>query len=237
MSTEIVSYEDRLAAMAKKAAAVVKPSGSSISVRAGIMQYNGQPVPGNKLDCIIIASTFANLYYEGRYDPNNITSPVCFAYGEEEEGMAPHPASTKPQAASCARCPQNAWGSDPDGGRGKACKNSKVLGLLPAGTDDAASAEVAVLKLPVMSVKNFDQYVQKLEALFRRPPLGMETTIGVVPDAKSQFRITFNQIGPVANDHLEALFAREQQVLTLLQHAYEPSPEQPEAKPKGKAKY
>ena len=67
MSQEIVNYDEILAQLAKKATKTEKPSTSSIGVRAGVLSYNGQPVPGNKLDCIIIASTHANLYYEDAF--------------------------------------------------------------------------------------------------------------------------------------------------------------------------
>lgn len=235
MSKEIVNYEEQLAAMAKQAVASEKPTGSSISVRSGILQYNGQPIAGNKLDCIVVASTHVNLYYEGRYDPNNITSPVCFAYSETGDGeMGPHPASSKPQHTDCKTCPSNAWGSDPDGGKGKACKNSRSLGLIPMGVEDIASAEVAVLKLPVMSVKNWQMYVQKITTLFNRPPLGMVTTIGVVPDAKSQFRVTFTDVAPVGKELLPALFSRSQQVQELLEFVYEANVDKPAVNNKAK---
>jgi len=34
---------------------------------------------------------------------------------------------------SCAECPMNKWGSEPKAGRGKACKELKILYLLPKG--------------------------------------------------------------------------------------------------------
>ena len=156
MSKELANYDEMLAQMAKAASAAEKPSGASISARAGVLQYNGAPVPGNKLDVIIVSSKYTNLYYEDKWDPNNISSPVCFAYGDNDAEMAPHPASPKPQATSCHGCAQNQWGSDPNGGKGKACKNSRALGLVPAGVTpaDAPTAEIAVLKLPVCVVES-----------------------------------------------------------------------------------
>jgi hypothetical protein len=240
MSQEIANYDAMLAQMAKAAVNVEKPSGSSISVRAGVLSYNGQPAPGNKLDVIVIASTHANLYYEGKYDPSNLTNPVCFAYSQDGENMVPHPKSSKPQGEDCDSCPMNQWGSDPDGGRGKACKNTRSLGLIPAGTPAAeiATAEVAVLKLPVMSVKNWQAYVQKCSALYSRPPLGLVTTIGTVPDQKSQFRITFTDTMPLGMDMVAGILPRIPDVVEILERVYDPNPEPaPDAAPKKARKF
>lgn len=243
MSQEITNYDEELARLAKRAVATEKPSTSSISAKAGILAYNGTAVPGNKLDCIIIASTHANLYYEDKYDPNNIKSPVCFAYCEDPEAegavMKPHPKSSKPQNEDCATCWANQWGSDPEGGRGKACKNTRNLAILPSGVTpaDVQTAEVATLSLPVMTVsKNWSPYVHKLAALFNRPPLAMITTIGTVPDAKSQFRITFDDNGPVANELIGGLLKKAEGALKLLEREYEPNKEPTAEELEAKAK-
>jgi hypothetical protein len=235
MSTEIVNYQDRLAAMAKKATEVERPVGATIGTRAGILTYGGSPIPGNKLDCIIIASTHANAYYEGKFDPDNISSPACYAYGEEETDMRPHPTAAKPQAESCAECPMNKWGSGTRDGvptKGKACKNSRSLALIPANTkpEEIADAEVAILKLPVMSVGNFSQYVGKVAALANRPPLGVVTTIGTVPDVKSQFKVTFAMGANVSDEMLPGLFDREPMARTSLERIYTPSEAAPAPK-------
>lgn len=237
-STELVDYEALLAGMAKQASSVEKPSSSSIGVRAGILTYGGQPVVGNKLDCIVIASTHTNLLYEGAFDPNNLSNPVCFAYSESGEDMTPHPASSKPQHSDCRSCPNNQWGSDPSGGKGKACKNGRRLAIIPADTkpEDVAAAEVATLALPVMSITNWSNYVHKCSALFSRPPLGVLTQIGTVPDAKSQFRVTFNYVSSLDKSLLMPLIQKAQDpaVREILERVYEPNAEKPEAS--GKAK-
>ena len=233
MSTEIVSYEDRLATMAKKAALTERPQTSGVGTRAGVLTLNSNPVPGNKLECIVIASTHANLFYEGKFDSNNLTNPSCFAYSEDGENMAPHPKSSKPQHTDCAGCPQNKWGSA-DTGKGKACKNVRVLGVIPADVApaDVATAELAVLKLPITSVNNFSQYVQKVSTLTNRPPLGVVTTIGTVPDAKSQFKVTFAMGDKVRDELIGPMLDRD--CLADLQKVYEPNPDAPAESVKAK---
>lgn len=241
MSNEITNYDEELAKLAKKAVATEKPSTSTIGVRAGVLSYNGQAVPGNKLDCIIIASTHVNLFYEDKFDPNNPKNPVCYAYCEDPDAegaeFKPHPKAWKPQSEKCADCWANQWNSDPNGGRGKACKNSRRLAILPGGVtpEDLKTAEVATLTLPVMSVsKNWSPYVHKLATLYNRPPLGMITTIGTMPDQKSQFRITFDEKGPVAGELIGGLIAKASSAQQLIEKEYDPNPE-PTEEDKAKA--
>ena len=237
MSTEIVDYDKLMADMAKAAAAAEKPQASNIGLRAGQLTYNGNVVPGNKLECIVIASTHANLYYTGKYDPDNLASPVCYAYGDDEGSMVPHPASSQPQHTDCKTCPHNQFGSA-ENGKGKRCKNQRVLGLLPADTkpEDVPTAEMAVLKLPVTSQKNWAQYVQKIATLYARPPLGVITTITTQPDAKSQFKVVFQQGELVGTALLGGLIAKMESATQALHKEYEVNADAPAAPAVGKSK-
>ena len=237
MSTEIVDYEKVLADMAKVATEIERPMGSSIGTKAGVLTHNGTPCLGNKLDVIALASVHSNLYYDVKYDSDNPSSPVCFAYSETGEGMAPHPASSKPQSESCDTCWANKWKSDPDGGKGKACKNGRAIACIPADVKaaDVPTAEIAILKPPVTSVKGWQMYVQKCAALYQKPPMAIITQIGSVPDQKTQYKITFTDTGVVDKSLLGPLIARIPAALELCQKAYDP-PEERAPEPEGKAK-
>lgn len=234
MSNEIVNYEERLAAMAQAAQASERPSAGQISVRAGQLTYNGQPVAGNQLDAIVIASTHANLYYEGVFDPDVQTNPVCYAYSPDGKTMVPHPSASKPQHTDCATCPHNQWGSA-DRGKGKACKNSRHLALIPASTtpENVLSSEQAVLKLPVMSVQNWATYVDKCATMYQRPPLGLITQIGTVPDARSQFKVTFQAQDKVSTEMLGALLQLSEGAARMLEREYDANPDLPKPPDKG----
>jgi len=237
MSKEIANYNEQLAALAKRAVETERPQGSTIGLKAGQLTYQGSPVPGNKLDCIIIASTHANLYYEDRYDPDNLTNPICYAYAEAEGDLRPHPESSKPQHETCKGCPQNEFGSAPNG-KGKACKNSRHLVLIPANTaaDEVPTAEMAVMKLPVTSVKNYAQYVQKCSTLYNRPPLGVITTVTTTPDAKSQFKVLFQSGELVDGGMIGPLLGKIESATQLLERVYDAPQEAPPAA-EGKKKF
>lgn len=225
----VVNYEEILAGLAKKQAATAKPPVSTIGTRSGVLTYNGDMVPGNKLSCIIIASTHANKLYDGPYDPNNLKNPDCYAYSEDGKNMKPHPSVVKPIHDNCDECPYNQWGSA-EQGKGKKCKNVQHIGLIPSDTapEDVETAELALLSLPVTSGKNFDKYVNKLTTLFGRPTLAMVTEIGTRPDAKTQFQVTFDDKGPVDPALIPGLVNRFEKVLPILEREYEPNVEQSE---------
>lgn len=65
-----------------------------------------------------------------------------------------------------------------------------------------------MMKVPVMSIKNFSKYVNEVRANTNRPVWGVVTTIKVVPDVKSQFRVTFQQQQTINSmEHLQQLKA------------------------------
>jgi hypothetical protein len=164
----------RLADEARAAAATERPAVGRISINAGVMQYAGNPVAGNKIEAVVLLAGYRNVYYAGKYDRNNIQPPNCFSIAMSDEGMAPHENVAEKPATSCTECPFDAWASDPNGGRGKACKQSRRLVVLPANAlttaEDVQKAELAVMDLPVTSVKNYSNYVNVLAASANVPP-------------------------------------------------------------------
>ena len=99
-----------------------------------------------------------------------------------------------PQSDLCSTCPQNQWGSASQG-RGKACKNIARLAVLPsdclASPEDVEEAQLALIKVPVTSVKAFVSYVQSIADRFKRPPFGVVSTVSLEPDPKTTFRMDF----------------------------------------------
>ena len=229
-----------LAAEAKAAAAQERPAVGRISLKSGVMSYAGAPVPGNKMEAVVLAASFRNVWYAGRYDPNNIVNPNCFALSMSDDGMAPHANVSTPPAKSCAECPNNEWGSDPNGGRGKACKQGRRLILIPGhaveqGADAVRSAEMAVLDLPVTSVKNYSNYVNVLAATTKMPGYAAVCEISVVPDAKTQFKVQFRAMRVMPTmEHLNAVKARLDGARTLALEPYESSNDEEEEAPAAK---
>lgn len=238
----LTNWEERLQEEAREISKVERPTISNISLRSGIMTYMDEPVPNNSLDVVVLASCIEQSYYSGDFDPDNIVPPDCFALappGAEQE-MAPHEAVPEPQSEKCVTCKQFKWGSGR--GRGKACGTRRRLIIIPASAlenpDSLESAEMALIKVAVTSVKNWASYVNQVAAQYRRPPWGVVTTISVKPDAKTQFKVNFATKGVIDFELLpkiEPLIASSKPSLFAPFDMTPPAEEEDE--PKGKKKY
>jgi hypothetical protein len=123
------------------------------------------------------------VWYAKAYDPAaEATAPDC----SSSDGVKPDSDITEPQCATCAGCPQNAWGSgrnqNGEATKGKACSDNKILAVLYKGG-------VYQFKIPPASLKNFLVFVKNLSA--RDIPLGHAVVYAAfVEDADFQ-QLTF----------------------------------------------
>lgn len=193
--TSLVKWDAKLAELASRATktvASVGTGGNMIKTQGGRLNYQGADIPGNKMRVIVLAHVLHNAFYEGAFDADNPTSPICYAFGAEKSDLVPHEQSPKIQHDQCEGCPQNEWGSA-NTGRGKACANKARLALISESDlqEDIAMAELAFIHVPVTSVKAWAGYVRQLDELVHRPPLAFVTEISLTPDPKNQFNMLF----------------------------------------------
>jgi hypothetical protein len=244
----ITKWDEELARQADIGAKMEENSlglGNSISLRGGIMKYKDAPIPGNKMNVIILDWAFVNTWYKDDFDPDTPVNPDCFALGKVEDQMAAHELSENKQqmdadgdpADKCAGCWANQWASA-EKGRGKACKNKRRFIMI---TEDAletgiSDAQAATMQLPVTSVKGWAGYVTSIKDTIRRPPIAVITEISVVPDAKSQFAVQFRLKDKVDNEHLDELMAKAKAVQKQLMQPYTPMPEEQVAPKRGAGK-
>jgi len=207
---DLVNWDERLAVQATDAAASERPAVSKISLRAGVMSYMDSPIPDNNLDCIVLASCIEHVWYDSDFDPDVITPPACFALaslGTGDSAIVPHEVVPSPVHENCGGCPKFEWGSGK--GRGKACSSRRRLALIPAtaldNPDTIAAAEIAVLGVPVTSVKKWGTYVNVLSSSFQRPPWAMVTNISAAPHPKTMFTVNFKAVRKVESEVLAAL--------------------------------
>lgn len=225
--TDIINWEEELARQADVAAGMEAHTGGGqfFSVRGGMLQFDGAPLPGNQACVVIVDSVFENVFYEGAYDPDSPQAPTCFAFGRDEEEMAPSEVvdktpEFKPQSDRCRGCPQNEFGTARVG-KGKACRNTRRLALIPAGSYDSKGnltifddeehfrkTPLAFMKLPVTSVKGYATFVKQVAGALRRPPHGIITRVFVQPDAKTQFKVLFEALQLVPNELMGAVMQR-----------------------------
>ena len=143
------------------------PSGFMISTKGKVFTLPDGSSDKGPMTCVILDWVSANTYFENQYNPQNIQPPVCFAIGREVSTLAPSDNSPKKQHATCKGCPQNEWGSDPRGGKGKACKNTRKLLIVPIDADEKTQPWVIVVS--PTGLKHFDKYVSTLSDLGKHP--------------------------------------------------------------------
>lgn len=206
---------------AKDEAAKERPKISKISLKQGHLHYMDDLVKGNNLDVVILASVFRNVWYPGKYDPNNVVNPTCFALSTDEDGMVPHENVTEPANATCDGCPNAEWGSDPNSpsGRGKWCKQSRRLCIMPASSLESAKAvnesDLALLDVPVTSIGNWANLVNSLSAGSKLPFWAAVINLTTRP-SKNQFELVFTPLhGIVEVDVLRAVMARREAALRI----------------------
>jgi hypothetical protein len=243
----MVEWDKELAAYADKSAAAEANAGTglqSFSLKSGVLSLDDNPMPNNEVPVIVLSHIFENVFYLEDYDPDNPAPPTAYALGHDEaelrwseDSIAELDDGEKIAGELCDDTSINQWGSA-DKGRGKACRNLRRLLVIPAGqfnkktgafelnTDEEhyAKAKPVFLKIPVMSTPNWSNYVKSLAANLRKPPFVVATRIRVVPDAKSQFKVTFEALEEMPNSLFATLVKRHEEADTLIMQPYDMTP-------------
>lgn len=200
---ELANWQEEVGAEAKAAASTEKPSGGKkISTAQGKFSYGG--ATAKELDLIVLAYAFENAHYTGKYDADNPQPPSCFAIElakdeESEDRLAPHDNSYEKQCDSCVGCDFNKFGSDPDGGKGKGCKNTRKLAVIPASAleEGITGTEIATLSVSPTNIGAWKGFVSQLGKSLKKPPIAVITRVAIdgyqlsfsIPD-DGEFEIT-----------------------------------------------
>jgi len=123
--------------------------------------------PTLSLDVVIVSANknASRQYYDPNkpYDPTNSEGPLCWS----DNGIGPSKACQRPQAATCASCPQAVWGSAVSKMTGKpipACSTRKKLAVLVGGQDG-----MFLLVVPPDSLGSLKQYMSSLAKMPASP--------------------------------------------------------------------
>lgn len=206
----VVSIMDALRAQAAAIADKTAPaSGNTIRVTQDkqFQLPDGTKTAG-PLQLVIVDFTSKNTFYEGKYDPKDITPPACFSIGSNPLKMVPSDNAPLKQAADCSSCPMNQFGSDGDG---KACKNTRVLAVLPP--DATADTPMWILVASPTATKGFDGFVTSVARIFQMPPVGVVATVGF-DESVTYAKLVFSD--PQPNPDVETYFARQAEAQAML---------------------
>ena len=265
MGKSLEKFRAKMAKKAAAYASEENTSGSFISLKGGKMKFGEEELPGNEMLVVILDVVHENTYFPGAWDPDVTLPPKCFAFGRSEKEMEPHTNVPDPgseeakdsyfemQAEWCDECPHGEWGSA-DKGRGKACSNRRRLAIIPAGRfvpgktkrelpemevfedhQHYRDADIAFLKLPVTSTKNWAKYVHMLNKEHQLPPFGVLTHIWLENDEDTSFKVCFDMVEIVKDEDLQAILFTRNEEAVIEQPYNEPTAEDME-KPKAKSK-
>ena len=226
--SNVVSIQEALKAQAAAVADKTAPAtGNFIRLAPGKFTLpDGTTTPG-PLELVIVEFSSKNAFYEGAYDAKNISPPACFAIGSNPLKMIPSDNSPLKQAVDCATCPNNQFGS---AGDGKACKNSRVMAVLPPDADE--DTPLWLLATSPTANKGFDTYVSSVARVFQLPPVGVITTVSLDPNA-TYAKLVFSD--PQPNPRIDAHFSRQEEARAALSAEPDVSGFETKAKPtKGK---
>lgn len=207
-----VNYAEQLA---KEAAEIQKriaaPSADRIRFQANRGFITPDGMEGTTLEVVIVDFMSSYMFYDGMYDRDNPQPPACFAIGPEPTMLIPSPNSPDKQSDACATCPNNQFGSSPNG-KGKACKNTRLLALMPASVldDPQGDAPIWVMAVPPTSMKAFDAYVRNLAMKHKTTPVGVVTQI-TMDNTVTWAAPRFEVVRPLTGDEFAPFMSRREE--------------------------
>lgn len=203
------------AELEKEAAGISSTIDSSGGNFIKIDQKNGEyfDIPNlgqseSPMAVVIVDYISVNSLYKGKYDPANIAPPDCWAINKDIGLMVPSERVESPEADSCTSCPNNEFGSD---GAGKACKNTKLLAVLPPNSTD--DDELAFIRVSPTGLKSFNSFVSGVAARMKKPPVSVIVELGIVASGAG-FTLSFGKTTP--NPHYREDFMRRAEAIGVL---------------------
>lgn len=209
--SNVVSIKEAMAAQLAALADKTAPATGNMIRTTQDKQFilpDGTKTPG-PLELVIVDFASKNSFWEEKFDPKNIKPVACFAMGSNPLKLVPSAKAPLPQASDCGSCPNNQFGSDGDG---KACKNTRVLAVLPP--DATEDTPLWLLATSPTANKGFDGFVTSVARVFQMPPVGVVATVGFDPNV-TYAKLVFSDPQPNAN--LEVHFARQAEAQALLE--------------------
>jgi hypothetical protein len=182
------AIQARLAAQLERqteSAVAMRSTGSYISFKNAILKVDGQPVPNNMAEVRVLAAVPERAYYIGEFDADAVQVPTCYALDSAE----PHDEAAAPQAATCAECEHNKWGSATRG-KGKACREGARVIVVPASVP-LKSAQMSTAKVPVSSLSTVTNFVSRCSNANKLTGEFI-TQLSVVEDKKTFFKVHLN---------------------------------------------
>ena len=164
--------------------------------------------PASNLEAVVVSVNpqRSKVYYAKGYTEGSDEKPECYS----NNGLTPELDATNPQAAKCAACKHNIFGSKitEDGRKAKACADSMRLAVAAAGQLN----DPMLLRVPAASLKALGQYGELLAKRGVEPhqvvtKIGFDYTV-------AHPQLTFKPVGFVTDDMLVEIEHTRQEPVT-----------------------
>lgn len=155
---------------------------------------DGQEV--SELPAVIVDHVTYRRFYDKPFDPQKPSPPACFAVSVTPTDMAPPKDVPVRQSDKCSSCPMNEFGSGVNG-KGKACKETRDLAVLPPDAD--AETEIAVVSVSPTGLKSYDGYVRTIAASLQKATFQVVTEI-TMDEASEHQSLRFGNPQPASPD-------------------------------------
>lgn len=178
---------------------VISLRGSKWRVKQGgdeypILNADDEPAPSIEVVMLKANKGVSKIWYAKKYSEGDAESPDCFSIN----GETPDPASTNKQAATCAACPHNQWGSriTENGKKAKACSDSRrVAVMLMNNVPLEVNDDPMLLRVPAASLGDLATFGKKMQEK-GYPYNAIITRIGFDVDAAYP-KLTFKPVRPI----------------------------------------
>ena len=238
-STQVVTgnWRERAAKSinTSRAAVAMLPqmSGNFVSFRGGVISLGGNQL-ANPLPIVLLTHGYERAYYSKPYVPDVLATPDCYSF----DNVVPHPKAQVPQNDNCARCHWNEFGSAANQ-KGKGCKEGARIVFLHGdhigSPDQVAAAPLMQGRLSVLNAKTFRLYIENVFDAENRATWMTISLMTNVPDARSQYAVSFAPQFAVEDDVLEAISLRVDEAEKLLTLPYPDLQEAPPPAARGNA--
>lgn len=122
--------------------------------RTVIMKPDEDDEVATSLEVVILRANpnLSKSFYRSGYEDGAAAKPDCAS----DDGKKPNSNIESPVCSTCAACPKNAWGSASNGGKGKACSDTRRIAVAPAGQLN----DPMLLRVPPASLKPLAEFAE-----------------------------------------------------------------------------
>lgn len=217
---------EELARLAQdESANVPQSAGQFISVKGKRFTFQDEVIP-SPLSVIVLDHALTNAFYSNGYEEGNPQPPDCWAVGKTEKELVPLATLAGRVHDTCAGCPNNEWGSA-DKGKGKACKNGRILALIAIDAKAkkltakaVEEATVAYMRLSPTALRPFNGYLKRITGTLSKPLFTIVTALSF--DESSDYPVVLPSFVDELTDEaaIRALMAKREAIQDELLAGY-----------------